>query len=91
MGRRKNDLQKNRSMSKLNPYFLESLKNALAKLDAKNEIVSAHPQSLTRHHSILNIQFPIAQSGFQWQSLSCEFQNHFLRATARTYENRFGT
>jgi hypothetical protein len=30
--------------AKLNPYFLESLENAPAKLDAKNEIVSAHSQ-----------------------------------------------
>ena len=44
-GAGKNDLQENRSMPKLSLYFLESLKNAPAKLDAKNGIVSTPPQA----------------------------------------------
>ena len=32
-------------IAKLNPNFLESLKNVPAKLDAKNEIMSAHSQA----------------------------------------------
>ena len=58
MGRKKNDLQENRSKAKLDLYFLESLKNSPAKLDAKNEIESPHPQAYQDPISFLASNFP---------------------------------
>ena len=45
-------------IAKLNPNFLESLKNVPAKLDAKNEIVSAHPQAFQDTIPFLTSNFP---------------------------------
>jgi hypothetical protein len=45
-GAGKNDPQKiAQNIPGTSSYFLESLKNAPPKLDAKNEIVSTHPQA----------------------------------------------